>query len=216
MIGVSPIYLGHLGRVPVYFLPDVLLLLILVYLWSPPGPVYFLITLLAMLMSILMHELAHALVATARGMSGVTITLTGMGGFCSYRGSPGHAQKLMISIAGPLANFLFAAIAWTVLEYVPLPDPHLRFAVGITLMFNLFLGILNSLPIYPLDGGQALLALASLRLRPATARRLVLSTSVAAAIGAVLLWLHFTGGNFPLLIIVLFAFLLYQAFTDLR
>lgn len=216
MLASKPLYLGHLGRVPVYFLPDVLLLLILVYLWSPPGPVYFLITLIAMLVSILMHELAHALVATARGMNGVTITLTGMGGFCSYLGNPGNAQKLMISIAGPLANFLLAAIAWTVLEHVPLPDQHLRFAVWITMIFNLFLGILNSLPIYPLDGGQALLALARLRLRPATANRFVLSTSVAAAIGSVLLWLHFYGGQFPILIIVLFAFLLYQAFTDLR
>lgn len=216
VFSTNPIYLGHLGRVPVYFLPDALLLLALAWLWSPPGPVPFLITLLVILLSILLHELAHAMVASARGMSGVFIVLTGMGGFCSFRGQPDNLRSLMITLAGPLMNFLVAAIAWTLIKYVDIPNPHLAFTVQMLLLFNLVLGILNSLPIYPLDGGQALRSLLLMRLRPATAHRAVLSTSVAAAIGTVLIYMHYAGGHFPIFIVVLFAFLLMQAFADLR
>jgi len=217
MFGGDSMYLGHLGRVPVYVRFDIIFALLLVYMWAPPGPIFFVILLAVFLITILIHEMGHALVATARGMDGVSITLTGLGGFCTYRGNPDPARKLMISIAGPLVNFLAAAIAWTIIQYVPIANPLLKYAVEAFFFLNLVLGILNSLPIYPLDGGQALLALLRLRIRPATANRAVLTVSVVAAIGALLMWFQYTGGkDFPVFLVLLFGFLLYQAFLDLR
>lgn len=216
VFGGDAFYLGHLGRVPVYVRLDIIFLALLVYTWAPGNPTAFLVLLIVMLLSILLHELGHAAVANARGMTGVSIVITGLGGYCSYQGIPDPARKLMISIAGPLVNFALAFTAYMVLNHVPLPEvPLLIFAIGATYWVNLVLGILNSVPIYPLDGGQSLLALLRMRLRADVANRAVLSVSVTAFIvGLAWYWQAFE--RFPIFIALIGAFCLFQAFRDLR
>jgi membrane-associated protease RseP (regulator of RpoE activity) len=214
VFGLDAFYLGHFGRVPVYLRIDVLILAVLVFTIQAPL-VNRLIYLGVILLTVLLHELGHAAVATARGMHGVRVVITGMGGFCTYSGLPDPGRELTISVAGPLMNFTLAGFAWLALEHLQLPNPLVYLAVYMFFKVNLYLGILNSLPIYPFDGGQALLSALKLRLSPRRAGGIVLTTSFVTAIialGAATWWF----GDIPW-ILVIFVFLsLFQASRDLR
>jgi Zn-dependent protease len=140
----------------------------------------FLPWIVALFLSILVHELGHALVMRAYGFS-PWITLYGLGGMASYnpgqtygaRGA-GTRGQVLISLAGPGAGFLFAGlvVAAVVLtghkvEIIPfggfIPLVVLREIVGSAaftfflsdiLFVSVFWGLLNLMPVYPLDGGQ--------------------------------------------------------------
>ncbi len=215
MFGLNDFYLGHFGRVPVFMRYDVLFLAF--WVMTSESPIaHRVVYLLVILMSVLLHELGHAAVATVRGMHGVRVVITGMGGFCSYSGLPDPLRQFTISIAGPLMNFTLAGFAWIALRHVELPGELVFLAVSMALLVNLYLGIMNSLPIYPFDGGQALFSLLQLRLTKLRAASIVLVTSVITAILAlaVVTWLQ--NGQIPWLIVVIMVLALLQAFRDLR
>lgn len=70
---------------------------------------------------------------------------------------------LLVSCAGPLSNFLLAVIAATILWLIRYFYPYLIFSfVWILLMhfvtINVFLGVLNLIPIPPIDGSKILLS----------------------------------------------------------
>jgi Zn-dependent protease len=81
-----------------------------------------------------------------------------------------HPRKAaLMSFAGPLANFVLAAIAFGVLWYIGKPDGNAEIAVRkiakAFLYLNLLLGTFNLVPIPPLDGTGIVRGLA-----PATGR----------------------------------------------
>lgn len=107
-----------------------------------------------LLLSVLAHELAHALLAKAYGWSTPRIVLTLWGGhtqFGTVRATPG--RSLLVALAGPAANFALALLGRLLL---PLFDPagvgHLL--VDIFVWANLLVAIFNVLPGLPLDGGR--------------------------------------------------------------
>lgn len=134
--------------------------------------------------SVLGHELGHALAARRLGAS-ASITLAGLGGLtASRRAEPlRRGESAFLTAAGPAAGILLGlpvlwAIhatgweAWTTGGYV------LRTAAFTTLGWS----ALNLLPILPLDGGHLLeLALPG---PPAGRRRLAAQVSIAVAAGA--------------------------------
>lgn len=122
--------------------------------------------------SILIHELGHALAARAHGWE-PWITLHGFGGLASYRPDYHNARaQILISLAGPGAGFLFAAVIIGLIaasgHRVELGWPesvlpvrfelydsrNLNLVLFYLLYVNIFWGLVNLLPIYPLDGGQ--------------------------------------------------------------
>lgn len=216
VFGGNAFYVGHLGKVPVYARSDLLFLALYVFLVFGGDPVSKLVLLIVILISILLHELGHAVVANVRGMDGVSITLTGLGGYCSYRGHPDPSRKMLISAAGPLVNFGLAFAAYMAMKYGFLPENALaRFTIGAFFYINLFLGILNAVPIYPMDGGQVLQALLQRKMNTATANAVVLRVSVASfVIGLAWYWNYL--GTFPFFMAAIGGFLLYQAFRELR
>jgi len=127
----------------------------------------------ALFLCILVHELGHALVLKAFGVYS-WITLYGMGGLASYdpgqarrAGADGTLKQIAISAAGPGAGFLLAAlvaggvflaaIAGTNLlnpKGGPLGIHYLALFIRSVLFICIVWGIVNLLPIYPLDGGQ--------------------------------------------------------------
>ncbi len=136
----------------------------------------------AVLLSILVHELGHAGVMRAYGLQ-PWITLYGMGGLTSYDPSRSSGSKgtdtlgqILISLAGPAAGFLLAAVLAAGLllaerggyaGYLLFANPfRLRpYVIGLAnLRLGQFLndlffictlwGLVNLLPIYPLDGGH--------------------------------------------------------------
>lgn len=109
-------------------------------------------------LSVLVHELGHALVARVYG-SEPSILLYGMGGLCYYDGGRQTPwRRLAVLACGPGAGFLLAGLAYLtrLALYKRGINPGL---VGELILFylqliNIFWGVLNLLPIYPLDGGQ--------------------------------------------------------------
>ncbi|MDH4144747.1 MAG: site-2 protease family protein, partial [Acidimicrobiia bacterium] len=106
--------------------------------------------------SILVHELAHALVARRGGLpvDGITLWLFGGAAFLPEQPRrPGHA--LAIALAGPLASLALGAGAFgLVVAGRSLDAPSsLLVTLGWVGLMNVALAVFNMLPGLPLDGG---------------------------------------------------------------
>ena len=114
--------------------------------------------------SMLLHELAHAIVARRLGLAPRRVTLfVAVGGAATLeRETTRPAQELIVAASGPLGSLVLAALFGGVavgLEQVPgTPPVILDFFVLVAAM-NGILGLLNLVPAFPLDGGRILRAL---------------------------------------------------------
>jgi Zn-dependent protease len=108
--------------------------------------------------SVLVHELGHALVGRMFGLT-PQIELHGMGGTTSWiePREVGHARGIAISLAGPFAGFALAAAI--VLAKRLGFHPEGTYAVFLrdkALQINVIWGIFNLAPLLPLDGGNVM------------------------------------------------------------
>ncbi|GAA4379176.1 site-2 protease family protein [Paeniglutamicibacter cryotolerans] len=105
-------------------------------------------------LSVLIHELAHALSAKAFGWPEAKIVLTLWGGhtqFGSFYATPG--KSLVVAMAGPVANFIIAGVGWLALQAVqPVGVTYLLW--DILVLANFLVALFNVLPGLPLDGGR--------------------------------------------------------------
>lgn len=109
---------------------------------------------LLLLLSVLVHELAHALTAKAWNWPTPKIVLTLWGGhtqFGDVRATPG--RSLVVALAGPAANFLLALIGLGLLLFLE-PGTVPRLLADIFVWANLLVAVFNVLPGLPLDGGR--------------------------------------------------------------
>jgi Zn-dependent protease/CBS domain-containing protein len=110
--------------------------------------------------SVLVHELAHALVAQARGIRVQDITLFLFGGVTRARvESRGPGDEFLIALVGPLTSGLLAGLFGIVasLGHDVLSAP-LAGTFGYLAWTNLLLAVFNLVPGFPLDGGRLLRA----------------------------------------------------------
>ncbi|HTI52481.1 MAG TPA: site-2 protease family protein [Planctomycetaceae bacterium] len=142
--------------------------------WDPKDPNRMLLWIACVFVSILVHEFGHALTANYFGWP-PEVVLYSFGGYASFHPTWGHTRtrSVLILLAGPGAGFvLFGAIwcvTWLLLQQHVLPDDprflvwdptvpaRLRYVsfVLIQMAFiNLWWGLVNLLPVFPLDGGQ--------------------------------------------------------------
>jgi Zn-dependent protease len=132
--------------------------------------------------SVLLHEMGHALVLR-RFRHRPSITLTMMGGQAQAAGSGLTAlADIYVSLAGPFAGLAVGVPLLIVLSVAPaLRDlPVLGVVLTDLVMVNVGWGLLNLLPVMPLDGGQVLLAaLHKANVRDATRRAHQVSIAVA-------------------------------------
>lgn len=108
--------------------------------------------------SVLVHELGHAVVGRFFGLT-PQIELHGMGGTTSWVDprDVGHARAMAISVAGPFAGFALAALAYATLRLGYPARPSLAFeAFDMALRINVVWGIFNLAPMLPLDGGNVM------------------------------------------------------------
>jgi Zn-dependent protease len=68
-------------------------------------------------------------------------------------------EQLAISVAGPLSHLLMASLLYTAWSVLPIDNEPLRVAAGFPAFSNFTVGILNLVPVSPLDGGRAARAL---------------------------------------------------------
>lgn len=86
------------------------------------------------------------------------VVLYSFGGLAIPEGRlPERSQRILVALAGPATNFLIAGIAWGTNFVQPWADstnPYLFIFYWALFYINLAWGIINLLPVYPLDGGQ--------------------------------------------------------------
>ena len=116
--------------------------------------------------SLLLHELAHSLVAKSRGLRVRAITLFALGGVSQIESEPSDAKaEFWIAIVGPLTSaaigFILVLGAHISGGWAPGTEPETPvIAVLLWLGYiNIMLAAFNMIPGYPLDGGRVLRAI---------------------------------------------------------
>jgi Zn-dependent protease/CBS domain-containing protein len=137
--------------------------------------------------SVVLHELGHALVGRHSGVPPRAILLLPIGGVTIFDEAqpalPANWRRdARIAIAGPAVNFVVAGIA-AAFFMVAMPrnrfwiDPYVS-SVNLPhslVWANLWLGLFNLLPAYPMDGGRVLRAVFSRTMDPVSATRRAVS-----------------------------------------
>lgn len=168
----------------------------------------------ALFVSILIHELGHALMMRRFGetprivlymMGGLAIADSNAWNIGSSKAARSSAKQIMISAAGPAAGFMFAALIllliearggvvefsgasfpvfWNVALAQPVTSDTLYWyaLVQSLLYINIFWGLVNLLPVYPLDGGQISRELCMAQFPDGVVKSLWISVGVGAAV----------------------------------
>lgn len=111
--------------------------------------------------TVLIHELAHALVAVRRGIEVPSITLFIFGGVSSLGQQPRTAgEEFKIAAAGPLTSLVIAVITFALWLAFQDGNRQAQAVFGYLATVNLLLAIFNLLPGFPLDGGRVLRSIA--------------------------------------------------------
>lgn len=115
--------------------------------------VAFLYTLL-LLLSVVAHEAAHALVGQWRGYHVRRIVADLWGGHTAYdTDDTSPMSSALVAVVGPLANAVLALAGWLALHAVADDREVARLLIGAVIFTNAFVAIFNLLPGLPLDGG---------------------------------------------------------------
>jgi Zn-dependent protease/CBS domain-containing protein len=146
--------------------------------------------------SVLVHELAHALVSQARGIRVQDITLFLFGGATRARvESRGPGDEFLIAAVGPLTSGILAALFGVVAGFGgDVLSRPLTGTFGYLAWTNLLLAVFNLIPGFPLDGGR-LLRSAIWRATGSLSR----ATRIASLSGQVVGWLLVAAGVASLL-----------------
>lgn len=161
---------------------------------------------LAGFISILVHELGHALTGRAFGARSA-ITLQAFGGYAEFAGSRfTRPQHFVVTAAGPLVQALLGVAVFLALPYLWSSKSDAGYFWSMLAFISIFWAVLNLLPVFPLDGGQMLNAL----LGPARVR-LTLWISIVTAVGIGLLVFVETNRLLFPMFMGLFAFQSWQA-----
>ena len=139
---------------------------------------------LGLFVGVFIHEMAHSLIAKAKGIEIHSITLLILGGVSQMEETmPDPKIELPMALAGPMTSLAIGLIS-AALVYVfdaAVADPAvagvLVFTFGYLGLLNILLFGFNLLPAFPMDGGRVL--------RAWLARRMPLSraTRIAADVG---------------------------------
>lgn len=103
--------------------------------------------------SVLVHELAHCVVARGFGLPVKRVLLYPLGGYSEIETEPGSpGREALISGAGPAVSLVLAGLGYLLARVVPAGLPHQ--VISQLYIANLIVGIFNLLPGLPLDGGR--------------------------------------------------------------
>ena len=128
------------------------------------GAIYLTMALIGMLglfASLLLHELAHSVVARRLGISVKTITLFIFGGIAELEEEPTSATaEFWIALAGPALSFFLAFGFWVLStpSFLFSNTNALREVLSYLALINMVLALFNLVPAFPLDGGRVLRA----------------------------------------------------------
>jgi Zn-dependent protease/CBS domain-containing protein len=120
------------------------------------------LTSLLFFLSIMLHELVHSLVAIRLGITIRSINLFFLGGTSQLsHGAKRPLDEFLIAFSGPASNLLLGGMFFGLnssvhhIPYVPFIDAMANYLAWI----NVFIGLFNLVPAFPLDGGRILQAI---------------------------------------------------------
>ena len=157
--------------------------------------------------TVLLHELAHVLVAKDFEYDTESITLYPFGGIARIempeRIPPHH--EIYIALAGPLVNAMMALVFLPMAYFLGSP-------FGLLFVLNFAMFAFNMLPSYPMDGGRVMRSLLARRFSHERA------TNIAIGVSRCFAWMYFAGGALlrsPMLVVI-GAYLLYLLYYRIR
>lgn len=161
---------------------------------------------LTIFLCVVLHELGHALVAKKFKIITSDIILLPIGGMARMENIPEKPmQEFLIAIAGPIVNFVIAAILYfsvtvngNVLETQEITSVTMQNFFPLLYIVNFTIGMFNLIPAFPMDGGRILRALLSFKLPHYTATRIASATGQFLAIGFILMGFFYN----PFLIVI--------------
>ena len=153
-------------------------------------PAFIVAWVLIVFVSILIHELGHAFTARSLGAQ-VAIELNGIGGLTRWSvpaSDFGPGRRALVAFSGSAVGVVFGGIVWAVAAQFGPYSGLTAFVISRLIFVNVFWGLLNWLPIRPLDGGhlfEALLEKIAPNRVDSIARVVFTSTAAAALIAAI-------------------------------
>ncbi len=111
--------------------------------------------------SILVHELGHALTARKMGAA-VEIELNGVGGLTRWSipaNELGPGRRALVAAAGSAVGVVFGGLVWLIASQFGPYSGMTRFVIDNLIRVNVLWGLINWVPIRPLDGGHLIQAL---------------------------------------------------------
>jgi Zn-dependent protease/CBS domain-containing protein len=167
---------------------------------------------IGLFVGVLIHEIAHSLVALKNGIRINSITLLFFGGISSMEeGTPDPKVELPLALVGPLASLAIGLVCIPLVYAAGflIADPGTEgvfiFTIGYLGLLNIMLFAFNLIPAFPMDGGRVLRAFLAQRMP------LPRATQIAANVGKVFAVIFGIIGivflNFILIIIALFIYL---------
>jgi stage IV sporulation protein FB len=194
-------------------------------------PLLVLLWLGVVFVSILVHEFGHVL-AFRRYQVPSHVVLYGFGGLAipTYRGRLDPRAAMVVSFAGPLAGFILAAVLVLGLRlsgittvfffgfpdlvdwrFSEMPNEKVGFLLDQLLFVNIMWGLVNLLPIYPLDGGQIARSAFELSDMPDPLRKSLILSMVAAIAMAI-----YGFRSNSMIYVFLFGYMAYQNYQELQ
>jgi stage IV sporulation protein FB len=144
------------------------------------GFAYLLVWVACVFVSVLIHELGHVFAGRLFGSHG-HIVLYSFGGLAIGSSAlRDRWQRIVVYCAGPFAGFVLCGLVWLWESHLNPQSPLLISAIDDLWVINLFWGLINLLPVWPLDGGQVSRDIIEW-LHPANGIRLSLGISIVVA-----------------------------------
>jgi len=167
-------------------------------------------------LSVLLHEMSHAVAAKRYGIAVTSITLSFFGGATEIEGEAEKpSQEFWIAFVGPVTSLVVGGALLPL--WLVVPDGLLELAVGGVAVTNIVVGVLNLVPGLPFDGGRVLRAAvwaASGNRHRSTIIAGWAGRVIALIVGLAPLWMPLAGLNvttYDLIFLPILAFFLWGA-----
>ncbi len=187
------------------------------FLWGSGGAtsgdavlIGILLFVMAGFVSILIHELGHALMIKKYKLP-TQIVLSSFGGYATHpAGILTRMQSFLVTLAGPAIQLIFGLILLFARPYLNLPDSMIQTFIFYLIVVSIVWAVFNCIPVLPLDGGRMLEAAMGPR-RMKTTLMISMLVAVAGCIVGFTLQQPFMG-----IFMAMFAFQNYQAWEKYK
>ncbi len=106
--------------------------------------------------SILIHELGHALMIKKYNLP-TEIVLSSFGGYATHpAGILTRKESFLVTLAGPLIQAIFGLALYLAIPYINLPNSMILTFYIYLMVVSIVWAIFNCIPVIPLDGGRML------------------------------------------------------------